>query len=434
MPILRGRATTNPATTTLAGIQWLFFMFANVVVIPISVGDAFHLPPAVITASLERAFIYTGLACLLQVLIGHRFAFMEGPAGLWWGFILSLVSSAAATGESLVDVGGSLETGILIAGVLVMLIGLFGVGWWLRRLFTPVVNSTFYFLLGVQLCATFFKGMVGLSSSAIIQIPTALFSFVLVILVMFISIRGRGIISNLALLIGIIVGWVGFRLIFPGRTSTMAPAGNAFFALLPWGNLAWNIGVITATVLAGLMSMSNTYATLEGVEPLYHEPVTPPIYRRSLLITGFSSLVSGVLGLVPYAPYTSSLGFLRATRIYDRLPFLLASVLFMLLGIIPVLGQLFASLPLSVGDAVLFVAYLQLFGAGLNAIEGIKFSFKTIYRLALPVLFGITLMTIPATAFTSIPAIIRPLLQNGLVMGILLAIILEQIIRWDKLA
>src|SRR5256885_16990225 len=67
----------TPVTTLLAGVQWLFFMFANVVVIPISIGSAFHLPPAVITASLERAFIYTGIACILQGVIGHRLPLME---------------------------------------------------------------------------------------------------------------------------------------------------------------------------------------------------------------------------------------------------------------------------------------------------------------------------------------------------------------------
>src|SRR5207302_3051058 len=64
--------SSTPLTTALASIQWLFFMFANIVVIPISIGQAFHLPPAVVTASLERAFIYTGIACLLQGTIGHR--------------------------------------------------------------------------------------------------------------------------------------------------------------------------------------------------------------------------------------------------------------------------------------------------------------------------------------------------------------------------
>src|SRR5579863_9069925 len=110
--------STAYITTVLAGVQWLFFMFANVVVIPLSVGQAFHLPPDVVTASLERSFIYTGLACILQGVLGHRFALMEGPAGLWWGVILSLAASASALGQSLPNLGGSLELGIIISGIL----------------------------------------------------------------------------------------------------------------------------------------------------------------------------------------------------------------------------------------------------------------------------------------------------------------------------
>ena len=96
------------------------------------------------------------------------------------------------------------------------------------------------------------------------------------------------------------------------------------------------------------------------------------------------------------------------------------------------LGPQIGALPISVGDAVLFVAYLQLFGAALDNIKGMAFSYKSIYRIATPVLFGLALMTVPPTAFNSIPAIMRTLLQNGLVMGILVAMILEHTIRWDK--
>ncbi len=420
-------------TTILAGIQWLFFMFANIVVIPISIGYAFHLPPDVITASLERAFIYTGIACILQGLIGHRLPLMEGSAGLWWGVILSLAASAAASGQSLLALGGNLETGIIISGVLVGLLGILGLGWWLRRLFNPIVTSTFYFLLGAQLCEIFFKGMIGLANGTQIQPGITLLSIALVILVLVLSIWGRGLISNFALLIGIIAGWIAFRLLFPGSRGTLAPAGSAFFAIFPWGPPAFNIGLLVTIVLTGLISMSNTFAALEGTEPLFDTPVSPAQYRRSLAITGFNSVVSGILGIVPFAPYVSSLGFLRATRIFDRTPFLIGAFLFILLGAVPILGQLFASLPVSVGDAVLFVAYLQLFGSALSRIEGVSFSFKTIYRIATPVLLGLALMNIPATAFSTIPELIRSLVQNGLVVGILLAIVMELVIPWDKL-
>lgn len=431
MRSLRSSTSVTP-TTFLAGVQWLFFMFANVVVIPISIGQAFQLPPAVVTASLERAFIYTGIACILQVLLGHRMPLMEGPAGLWWGFILSLAASTQAAGQPLAALGGSLEVGILLSGLIVIVLGILGAAWWLRRLFTPVVTSTFYFLLAAQLTLVFFRGMLGLSSASAIQPRIALLSIALVILVLMLSIWGRGLVSNFALLIGILVGWLAFRLLFPGKTLVLAPANSAFFSLFPWGNLSFNIGIVTAVVLAGLISLSNTFATLEGAEVLFDTKIVAAQYRRSFIVTGISSLVAGVFGLVPYAPYTSSLGFLRATRLLDRRPFLIGAALFLLLGAVPALGQLFASLPVSVGDAVLFVAYLQLFGAALTTIEGFKFSYRTIYRLAAPVLLGLALLSIPAPVFSTVPPIVRPLLQNGLVMGILLAIVLEYVVDWEK--
>lgn len=424
---------TTPVMTTLAGVQWLFFMFANVVVIPISIGQAFHLPPAVVTASLERAFIYTGIACILQGVFGHRLPLMEGPAGLWWGVILSLAASATALGQSLTTLGGTLELGIIISGILVSLLGMLGVGWMLRRLFTPIVTSTFYFLLGAQLVQIFFKGMIGLADGPSVQPGIALLSLGLVILVLVLSIWGRGFISNFALLIGIVVGWIAFRLLFPGHTLPFAPAGNAFFALFPWGRLAANVGVLITVILAGLLSMTNTFAALEGAEALYEKPITATQYKRSFILTGINSMVAGLLGQVPYAPYVSSLGFLRTTRLLERTPFLIGSALFILLGAIPAVGQLFATLPVSVGDAVLLVAYLQLFGAALTSIEGMTFTYKTIYRLAFPVLLGLALMTIPGSAFSTIPDLVRTLLQNGLVMGILLAMLLENTIRWDRL-
>src|SRR5436853_7942985 len=99
-------------------------------------------------------------------------------------------------------------------------------------------------------------------------------------------------------------------------------------------------------------------------------------------------------------------------------PLLIGAALFILLGVVSALGQLFASLPVSVGDAVLFVAYLQLFGAALSTLDGISFSFKTIYRIAAPVLFGLALLSLPPAVFGSIPDLARTLVQNGLIMGI----------------
>lgn len=75
----------SSSTTLFAGVQWLFFMFANTVVIPLTIGDAFHLSSVEVASAMQRSFIYTGIACILQAFIGHKYPLMEGQSGLWWG-------------------------------------------------------------------------------------------------------------------------------------------------------------------------------------------------------------------------------------------------------------------------------------------------------------------------------------------------------------
>ncbi len=415
----------------LAGVQWLFFMFANTVVIPITIGHAFDLSAAETASALQLSFIFTGVACILQVLIGHKYPIMEGQAGLWWGAILSIAASASAAGYTLTEVGGSLSLGIILSGILVATLGLLGIGKILDRMFTPVVMSAVMFLLASQLILIFVKGMFGITENGGINMPVAALSVFLVILVAFLTIKGPGLISNFSILIGIVIGWILFAFFFDTEPQAEAGSGNLFM-LFPWGELHFNSGIVLFAVLAGLVNTTNTMASVKGVASLLKKNPDEGTYRRAFLLTGANSVFAGLFGLVPYAPYISSIGFLQSTRIMNRAPLLIGGGLFAILGLVPPLGSFFSTLPASVGNAVLFVAYLQLFSGAVRNLEGIELSHKTIYRIAAPVLFGIALMNIPASAFSTIPMMIRPLVSNGMLMGILLAILLENTVRWDK--
>src|SRR5690606_37448977 len=99
--------------TSLTSVQWLFFIFANTIVVPISVGTAFGLPTEEIAGIMRSSLIFTGLACLLQGLIEHRFPLMEGHSGFMWGLVLNLSVTASSMGISLTAVGGGIATGLL---------------------------------------------------------------------------------------------------------------------------------------------------------------------------------------------------------------------------------------------------------------------------------------------------------------------------------
>lgn len=420
--------------TWLAGTQWLLFMFANTVVIPVSVGSALHMDAVQIAGFMQRSFLLTGLVCLMQVLFGHGLPLLEGPSGVWWGVVLSVIAGAREAGISLAVAGGSLELGIILSGLSIMILGALGMGRVLRKWFTPVATSVFLILLATELISIFFRGMLGLTNGPEIVLPTAALSCMLVVVVLVVNVKGHRAIRNFAILIGIALGWIVYRLGLQPAPPTVAASFHSLGALFAWGPLAWQWGIVITAVLTGLINASNTVATLESVEPLFGVRPTDAMYRRSFLVTGFATLLSGIFGVVPYAPYTSSIGFLRGTQIYDRLPFVIGSALFVLLGLWGQAGAFFSTLPVSVGDAVLLVAYLQLFGSALQKLSGIVFTVRSIYRIALPTLLGIAVFTTPPGAFLSLPEAVRSFLGNGLLVGVAVAVVLENSVRWNALA
>lgn len=414
------------SVTALAGFQWLFFMFANTVVIPISVGTAFELQQIEIVSAIQRSFIYTGIACLLQGIFGHRLALMEGQSGLWWGVVLSLAGTASAMGLSLSTVGGSIAVGAMLSGVLVAVLGMLGIGEILKKWFTPVVMFVFLLLLANQLITIFLKGMIGLNDGEYISLSTTVFSFALAALTILVHIKGKGIMSSLNLLIGMTVGWISALLIFP-QEATETIKTTPFIQWFPWGEPNLEIGIVITVVITGLLNTTNTIATLKGAEDIYQKETTKMQYKTSFLITGGLNVGAGALGLVPYAPYASSIGFLQSSGIKERLPFFIGSTLFVILGLVPPLSAFFSTIPQSVGNTVLFVAYLQLFRSALRNVEGLTFEPKTIYRVALPALLGLSIMTLPAEVFSSLPILVQPLLSSGLLVGILAALLMELI-------
>lgn len=65
-------------------------------------------------------------------------------------------------------------------------------------------------------------------------------------------------------------------------------------------------------------------------------------------------------------------------------------------------------------------------------LHNIQFNSETIYRIATPTLIGICIMNIPAEVFATIPMYIRPLIGNGLLMGVLIDLALECFVDWSN--
>ena len=265
-----------------------------------------------------------------------------------------------------------------------------------------------------------------------LDLPISLYSIGIVLLVSLLKIKGNRLLSNFSILLGLVVGWIGFALLFPNDLKDIAHSGGFSLSLFPLGqpNLEW--GIVIVAFIAVMMNLTNTMASIKSGSELLDEKRTTKDYRCSIAITAIFTMFGTGFGLVPYTPFTSSIGFLQSTRIFDRKPFILGGVILTVIGLVPIIGSLLATMPITVGNAVLFVAYLQLFGTAYSSLNGVVFNSNTIFRIAVPLLVGISIMNVSPQIFNSLPAILRPFLSNGLIMGVIISIVLEKMVNWSK--
>lgn len=421
----------------LSGLQWFFFIFCNTVVIPPTLQSAFQLSNETTLVITQYAFLATSLACLIQAILGHKRSIMEGPAGLWWGTILSVTFAESAQGTPLEVIGISFALGIAIAGIITIIIGISGIGKYLALLFSPGVMAVFMFLLGANLISIFLKGMLGLPFSATnepvhIQFDTFLLAlFIMVLIIAIIVLLPRNI-NKYAVLIGSVLGWILYLALF--RAETVA-SSSVHWQLFPLGKAeSINYGIIATCVIASLLNTSNTFGAIKGTD-LFHEgaPATPSMYRRSFITSGVMTFACSPLGIVPFAPFVSSIGLITQTGDSTKKPFIIGSIFFLIISLIPLLSSVFASFPLVISSTVMMVTYLPLLWSSLLFIRILELNPRNIYRIALPLFIGIFLMSVPPTYMQDIPLTIRPIVTNGLLMGIIISIILENLFKWNKI-
>ncbi|XNN29499.1 solute carrier family 23 protein [Escherichia coli] len=161
------------------------------------------------------------------------------------------------------------------------------------------------------------------------------------------------------LLVGTITGWLLWYFCFPSSHSLSGELHWQWFPLGSGGALS--PGIILTAVITGLVNISNTYGAIRGTDVFYpQQGAGNTRYRRSFVATGFMTLITVPLAVIPFSPFVSSIGLLTQTGDYTRRSFIYGSVICLLVALVPALTRLFCSIPLPVSSAVMLVSYLPL--------------------------------------------------------------------------
>ncbi|KMY68439.1 hypothetical protein AAU61_01800 [Desulfocarbo indianensis] len=412
-----------PAAMSVIGLQWLVVLVPGLLVMGEVVSSAQGLSAPDKVVFLQRLLLVCGLAQFVQVLAGHRLPGLVGPSA---ALMVGIISTTA---DSLDSVYGAVAVG----GGLCALLGFSGLAARLRRLYTPPVLASTLMLIAMTLAPTMRDLMF---SSRTLGGGGASFGFAmgLIMLMLWAQNFFRGLLSSSVLLLGMALGAALFH--FLGLAAAPAPAVE-LGALGPpslWPrSLELQGGVIVSFVLCYLAVISNELATVEAVGDIIQSPQMGRRQSRAVAVTGVFGVLAGLWGVPGPVTYSVSPGVLVSTKSASRWTLLPAAGAVLALALWPQALSAFYLVPPPVVGAVLFFlmantvyAALRLMVGGEGGGGGVSWSGGIVVGGAMTV--GLVVAFMPPEVKAALPPMLKPLLANGFVMGLAVALLLEHVL------
>ncbi|GMO50055.1 MAG: purine/pyrimidine permease [Treponemataceae bacterium] len=417
--------------TAAYGLQHLVMFIANSVVISVIAANGIGLGKAETSGMLLRTFFLCGVLSVVQTRLGHRYPIIDGPSGLWLSVLINLTTAAASAAGDIAALRSQIEFGMAVAGVIVAALGISGAMKHIARLFTPLVNGVFLVLMPVQLSKSIVQGMFGTVYGGSRIDPKEFAAFWLTVAVMIaVNIFGSAFLKSIAILIAIAAGWVFAAC--AGIADFGIMSGGSFFMPprpFAWGVPSFNPGIIITCVFATFLLFSNFISSCYGMADVIGESFSEKQLNRGTMCFGLSTAVTGLFATVGFVPFGSSMGVIRMTGVAARKPFYLGSIAMVALGLIAPVGLFFASIPPSVGYGALFVLFAIIMKQGIDNFKKAALTERTGLAAGLAMLTATGIMMQPPAVFDSLPDAAAPFVSNGLLVGVILAVVLEQALK-----
>ena len=398
----------------LYGLQWLM------ICLPVVLTSTFIAPAGEVVFFTQKLFVVCGITIIIQVLWGHRLPLVAGPAAV----LLMGVIAAASQGHT----ASTIYPSMIIGGALVTLLAAVGAMKYIQKIFTPRIVAAIVILISFTMA----KPIVGLIFADKAHAGLALVSAIVGVAVMAWANKAlRGIWKSMVVILAMILGSIFYYCMteFPKEFvhDTVAPQ-------LIVTELKLDAGVVLAFLFCYIALFINQVGSVQSLGEMVGASDMGKRQTRGLLFTGIMNMVSGVAGVPGPVDYSLSPGVVASTSCASRYTMLPAAIAMIVLALFPQAVAMLLTIPQPIMGIVLLFLMATQVAAGFEVIHSSKavLSFKDGLILGLPIMLTIILSFAPQEAMAVVPSLLRPIVGNGFVMGIIVVLLLEHLILKEK--
>lgn len=387
------------------GLQHILAMFvSNLAPITIIAGAA---QPALgqgeVAILLQNAMFVAGIATMIQLYplwkVGSRLPIVMGVS---FTFVTVLSTIAANYGYP------SVLGAVLIGGLFEGTLGLLAKYW--RKIITPIVAASVVTAIGYSLFTVGARSFGGGYTEDFGSVQNLMLGTVTLLTCLLWNIFAKGYLKQLSVLAGLVVGYVIAILIGKVDLSLILSGGiislPRFLPYMP----EFHPGSILSACIIFLVSAAETIGdTSAMVSGGLNREITGKEISGSLACDGYLSAFSSLFGCPPVTSFSQNVGLIAMTKVVNRFTIMTGAACMILAGLLPPVGNFFASLPESVLGGCTIMMFGSILISGIQMIANCGFSQRNVVIASLSLSIGIGFTT---ASEAGIWDIFHPLVQS----------------------
>lgn len=365
------------------GLQHILAMFVSNLA-PISlIAAAAGLSQDEIAILLQNAMFVAGIATLIQLYpvwkVGAKLPIVMGVS-----FTFVTVLSTVAVNYGYPAVIGA----VLVGGIFEGTLGLLAKYW--RKIISPIVAASVVTAIGFSLFTVGARSFGGGYVEDFGSAENLLLGAITLAVCLAWNCFAKGYLKQLSVLAGLVVGYV--VAIFMGKVDLSIIFADGFIALpklLPYMP-EFNLGAIFSVCIIFLVSAAETIGdTTAMVASGLNREITDREISGSLGCDGFSSAISSLFGCPPVTSFSQNVGLIAMTKVVNRFTIMTGAVCMILAGLLPPVGNFFASLPESVLGGCTIMMFGTILTSGMQMVAKAGFTQRNVTIAALSLSIGI---------------------------------------------
>jgi xanthine permease len=414
------------------GFQHVLVMYAGNVAVPLLVAESLKLPPDQTAFLINSGLFAAGIATLIQTLgiagFGARLPVMMGATFL---SVSPMIAMGLNPGIGLPGFHGALLVSGLAGILIAPLIGR------ILPLFPAVVTGSLITLLGISLLTVAMNWAAGGDPATqqygeLKGLGVALFVFVVILLL---TKFARGIWNSLAIMLGILAGTLVAIPLGWVRIDGVADAPwVALVQPFHFGLPAFHGGAIVTMGIVMLITLVESTAVFLALAEITGARFTAQDLTKALRGDGLGILAGGIFNAFPYTSFSQNVGLVTVTGVRSRFVCATGGVILMVLGLLPKLAHVVAAVPQQVLGGAGIVMFGMVAAAGVRILSAVDFDGNrhNMFIVASSLGFGM-IPTLSPRFFQHLPDWTSPITGSGVVLGTLVAVLLNLLLNWNRL-